>query len=210
MGKLKIVGVAEKEYRYDLMEIKIDFRSRAMNTKDATKKVSRQYEDFLSVIAKKGIPLECIRIGENTIEANRYDERHEVCAEKEMIIKTELNIPLINYVMETISEKDYSADFKTDYSFSDEETIENELLREAIEDSKTRAAFIAETTGKKITGIKSVNITGSKENHILDKFINSMRLSDEDYDLDDYVFSNKLDAPVKKKTSCAEVIWILE
>lgn len=45
MGKLSIIGSAEKDYEYDLMEIKVIFNSSAVTTKEAVKKVSEQCEE---------------------------------------------------------------------------------------------------------------------------------------------------------------------
>ncbi len=63
MGKLSIIGRAEKEYKCDRREISIRFQAKASGTKEAAKKVTEQYTDFISFIKEKEIPSECIQTG---------------------------------------------------------------------------------------------------------------------------------------------------
>ena len=78
-----------------------------------------------------------------------------------------------------------------------------------MEDSKTRASFIAESMGQKIIGIKSLQVKGSGRQK-------SICLEDDEMDYhmefgdDEYEHSNSLQAPVTKRSSCVDVVWIIE
>lgn len=206
MGKLSMAGNAEREITYDTLNLLIDFCVYAPSAAKATERLTNECEDFLSLITKEGIDFKDIHLGENSIEHNRGEKEIAFCATRQLNIKLNLDMLIINSLTELIKEKDYSVAVYCNYSYSEQKAVHMELLRDALEDSRKKAEFIAEAMGQKITGIDSVSHdlysgvlrSGSCEAAMFTPKKRKPMLSDN------------LAAPTTVESEHIEVVWIIE
>lgn len=208
MGKLKITGKASHEYSFDLVAITIRFQVHEHTAAEAMTKVLAQCEEFLSLMHDEGIAPDKIRIGDNSVEQEYDDKELDVCATREIILRVPFDMTFANYVMTLVQEKKYDVDINTDYQLSNRVQIHNDLIKEAIKDSKEKASFIAEEMGQKIVGIDSVEI-GDR----YDSYMDYMCCEQERPRRACYgalPHSNKLQSPVTEEYESVEVVWLIE
>lgn len=206
MGKLSIVGKATHEYPYDTVEVTVSFEVHENSTSAALEKVLNQCEDFLAEMNKDGISMDSIRIGNDSVEQDYDDNKSDVCATRKITMCVPFNMEFTNHIMTLIQDKHYNVDIDTDYSISNITEIHNNLIKEAIEDSKQKAKFIAESMGQKIIGVDSVKIGEQYNNHvhrmICETHQNFFKCCELEY-------SNMIQSPVTKESESVEVVWLI-
>ena len=207
MGKLKIRGKAAHEYESDLIELVIEFQAHEATAAESIKKALAQCESFLSFLKEEKIDINTIRIESDKVEQDFDDEKPDVCASRGIKLRFPFDMAFTNYIMTTIQEKKYSADVSIDYLLSDRFRINNELIKEAINDSKEKATFIASAMGQTIVGIDSVTIEDRYDNRMdymceeRGRFVRPLKA---------FRHSNMLQAPVTEESAAVEVVWIIE
>ena len=207
MGKLTINGYAKHEYSYDSMKITIGFNAYETTTTLALEKVMNQCEEFLAVLADYGVKTEDITLGENSVEKNNYiEDENDICARRELIIRSAFDMKFVNIIMSLIKDKGYDTDIDFDYTIKNIDTIHEALLKEALADSKRKAMIIAETMGQKVVEIVDVTNRNS-DAYISDWFSCEVvhKISEGDY-----TRSNKLKSPVTTETENIIVTWLVE
>lgn len=207
MGKLSIVGKATHEYPYDTVEVTVSFEVHENSTYAALEKVLNQCEDFLAEMNKDGVSMDSIRIGDDSVEQEYDDDELEVCATREIKMRVPFNMEFKNHIMTLIQDKDYDVDINTDYSISNITEIHNNLIKEAIEDSRQKAIFIAESMGQKLIGVDSVKIGDIYDDTTDDVFYDSIACPCSAKALN---YSNMIQSPVTKESESVEVVWLIE
>lgn len=207
MGKLSIVGKATHEYPYDTVEVTVRFQVQENSTSAALEKVLNQCEDFLAVMYKDGVSMDSIRIGDDSVEQEYDDDELEVCATREIKMRVPFNMEFKNHIMTLIQDKHYDVDIDTDYSISNITEIHNNLIKEAIEDSRQKATFIAESMGQKLIGVDSVKI-GEHYDDRMDWMVCEQERSLCSSKVLNY--SNMIQSPVTKESESVEVVWLIE
>lgn len=206
MGKLSVRGNAAKEYKYDLMIVKVYFQTHAVTSSKAMREVLSQCESFLSYLEEQGINLNNIQLGENGVEQQYDNDVMDVEATREVRIRLPFDMTFINALMEMLEKQPYDIDFDTEYLLSNEDEIRSTLIKEAVQDSKSKAEMIADTVGQHITGIESVSIgdfTGG--NPTIDWMVQeSPRMAS------DLTHSNKLSAKTVTLSESVDVTWLIE
>ena len=119
-----------------------------------------QCEDFLKILKGKNLEINDLRLSDDDVHQNYDDEKEKITftATREIIFDSQVNIGLSNYIRQIISEKDYDVVLTTYRSVVNIKEIHEQLINEAVLDSKRKATAIAESTGQKIVGIKSMDI----------------------------------------------------
>lgn len=152
--------------------------------------------------------MENIRIGEDSVNQEYYDQKLDVCATREIIMRLPFDTGFSNYFMELVQETKYEVDIDITPQLSRTSEIRNELLKLAIDDSKSKASFIADAMDQKIIGIDSVEIGDRYVDYGIDYMCceqeRSVVASNNLY------FSNQLKAPTTKESASVEVVWIIE
>lgn len=209
MGKLKIEGQAKKEYEYDVMEITVRFQSFENTTAKAIKKVMQQCENCLSILESSGINISNIRIGEDSVEQDYEDGDISVCATREIILRLSYDIKISNYIMDLVSANNYNVDIDVEPVLSNPQEIYNELLKEAINDSKEKAMIISEITSQKVLGIDSINIERDYNYRTMD-FMECEQERGVSLNESNYIHLDKLANPKVEKSAKVDVVWIIE
>lgn len=206
MGKLSIVGKAEREVSYDAVELSIKFYVRGKTTAKALGTVMEESEKFLELITAEGVALKDIHIGDNSVEQRRYSDADEVIVSREMKIRLKFDMPFVNGLMEMIRKQDFSVDLDCDYHLTNKQALHTELLKEALANSKEKAEFIAEIMGQKIVGIDSVE-------HSRERDMDWMCCEHERGLIcpgSAMPLSDKLEAPLTTETESIDVVWLIE
>lgn len=209
MGKLVIEGKASKEYSYDLMEISVKFWAEEGAVATALKKVTQQSEEFLKILDAAGVKVEGIHIGEDSTEKERYSEKFKVNAVREFTICVPFNMDFLNYIRDVIQKNAFDAKIKTEYKFSDIDSIHKELIQMALLDSKEKAEYITRTMGQKVTGIENVEIGNSGLRRLMDKPLCG---PDEGSYYDELlaILSRRVQAPTSIESEQVRVEWLIE
>lgn len=205
MGKLTIKGYAEREVKCDAVELTIKFYIKAKNSSEAMGKVISQSEEFLNVITSWGVDIKNIHIEKDSID-QEYDENVlSVIAYREFKIRLDFNMPFINGLMDLIRDKGFDVDFDCDFKVSDQKTLHDELVKEALLNSKEKAESIASTMGSKITGVDKLEYRQYDDlyclyecEHFLCETHKTKKISDN------------LQSPLTKFSESIEVVWIME
>ena len=208
MGKLKITGKVSHEYSYDLVEITVRFQVHEHTAAESMEKVLAQCEEFLSFMQEEGISPDKIRIGDNSVEQEYDDKELDVCATREVKLRVPFDMQFANHIMTLVQEKKYDVDIDTTYLLSNRTSIHNDLIKEAISDSKDKATFIVEAMGQKLVGIDSVEIGDRYSSHM-----DYMCCEEERPRMAIPSFlrhSNKLQSPITEESTSVEVVWLIE
>ncbi len=125
------------------------------------------------------------------------------------MIRMNFDMPFINMILDHIRQQNYDISIESIYELSNEREIHDELIKQAVANSKHRAEAIAATVGKKIIGIKSVSMDTYKENSIYycDMLSPSSLNFEKPKSLD---LSNQLTAKSTTENETVDVEWIVD
>jgi len=208
MGKLSIVGNAEREVKYNAIELCTTFYIHAKTTADALRMSMEQGERFLEKIVAAGVDLKDIHIGDNSVDQQYDDGEMDVCATREMKIRLPFDMPFVNGLWKMICELGFDVDLDCDYHLTNTQELHAELLKEALADSRKKADFIAETMGQKIVGIDHVSHHRYRDSNFLCR--EQERCPDLPSSSPTMRLSDKIDAPLTTESENIEVVWLME
>lgn len=211
MGKLTIEGNASREYQYDLMEISLRFWANEGSTTAALKKITQQSEEFLAIMDSMGIKIEEFRIGEDSIENEKYSDKFSVKGARKLSICIPFNMDFLNYIRDVVQKEAFDAEIDTTYKFSDIEKIHKELIQMALLDAKEKAESIARTMGQKVIGVQSVIVGESKLKSLISRRNRAETEENMTY-YDDLlsILSRRVQAPVTTESETVQVEWLIE
>ena len=209
MGKLKVIGKARKEFSCDVMYIKISFKTWEKNTAQAIELSMMQCDLFLEILEEQGFAIDNIHMDANEV-SQEMDDELEVSAERRIELRLPYDMAVLNMLSEIIKEHDFKVDVDVSFKLSNMIEVHNQLIKEAVMDSKKKAEMIAETMGQKVTGISEMN-AGDRYNHYdseerayYDQFSHKLSACTKKS------ISNRLKAPLCTEFENVEVEWIIE
>ncbi len=103
-----------------------------------------------------GVDINQIYIDDNSVEQEYEEGVLDLQASREFKIRMAFDMAFINYVMDLIVEKGFDVTFDCEYHIAKAVSLHEELLKEALADSKKKAESIARTMGQKIVGIDHI------------------------------------------------------
>lgn len=205
MGKLTIKGYAEREVQCDIVELTIRFYVKAKSSSEATEKVLNQSEEFLEVLTNWGVDIKNIHIEKDSIDREYVDNILSVVAYRKFKIRLNYDMLFINRLMDLIRDKGFDVEFDCDFNVSDQKTIHDELVKEALLNSKEKAESIASTMGCKITGIDKLEYRQYED---LFSLCECERFLGESHKIKR--ISDNLQSPLTKFSESIEVVWVME
>lgn len=128
-------------------------------------------------------------------------------AKRRLEIRIPFNMSVINRIRQIVDENEYSIEFSLNHEMSNESEIREELIKEALLDSKKKAEELAATLGLKVVGVESLK-TYNKSGKIYvakDRMAVPARL-----EVPQFLRSNKLQAKEEKLSETIEVVWTIE
>jgi len=209
MGKITIIGHAEKKVNYDIAVLDLSFFSTDKNASKAMQEVKRQTEDFLKHLKDKNVDISQINFDKDSISSS-YRNENEMTATREILMRIPYNMDFINYISKLIRDNNYDVRYDMDFELSDENSIHKELLKEAMANAREKADAIAESMGQKVVALKSASAGQSR---FMDQFLGCLDFCDEEECFEgeeDNSLSGELQAPLSKESESIETTWILE
>lgn len=166
MGKIMVVGKAEREYEANECNINLEIEVSRQTSSEASKVSSEQCEALLSKLQDElGINPSSIEIHYDRIDKRSSYKSNEISYEskKSLWLHIPADMKLVNAIRHIIETGFDDVSFTALYSVSNEAALNKELFKEAIADSRAKADFLAESMGLKITGIDSANLSGDED-----------------------------------------------
>ena len=166
MGKIMVVGKAEREYEANECSINLEIEVSRQTSSEASKISSEQCELLLSKLQDElGINPRSVEIHYDRIDKKSSYNSNDISYEskKSLWLYIPADMKLVNAIRHIIETGFEDVSFTSMYSVSNEAALKKELFKEAIADSKAKADFLAESMGLKITGIDSANLSGDDD-----------------------------------------------
>lgn len=209
MGKITVMGKSEREIEVDIMEIIISFLANEDSAAEASKKVNAQCEHFLENLKNSDFDIKTVRMIDENISQTYKNNVLIVSAEKVIAIKYKLDLGVANFILNIIQDNKYDVNYNITYEISNLQSIHEDLLKEAVNDSRKKAEMIAKTMDQKITGIDTANMRvfgacGASDDYYLDSMAIFEKRSSKT------LLSDMLEAPKKTESESIEVVWIME
>ena len=210
MGTLKVVGKARKEFTCDIMYIKLNFEAWGYDTAQAIEASMSECDLFLDILEQQGIDIKMIHMSDAGISQDKDDDRLEISAEREIELRIPFDMNVINRLSEIIKENSLKVDMDISFKLTNMLEVHEQLLKEAVLDSKKKAEMLASAMGQKVIGIKTLNAGDrygnydSEENVYYDQFT---------YKMGGTVSrsrSNRLQAPLITEFEHVDVEWEIE
>lgn len=210
MGKLKVVGKARKEFTCDIMYIKLSFKAWEEDTSQAIETSMSQCDMFLGILEEQGIDITMIHMSNADVSQDMYDEKLEISAEREIELRMPFDMNTLNRLTEIIKENSLKVDMDISFKLSNMLELHEQLLKEAVLDSKKKAEMIASAMGQKVIGIETLNAGerynsyDSEEKAYYDQFSHKIG------ETHSRSKSNRLQAPFITEYEHVDVEWIIE
>lgn len=175
MGQIKIKGTAKKEFKADVMEITISISTKGETAALAVNKGKKETERVLQLLVDMGIDLPKVTMKKDKVsEPSRYNDEKFYEFEKDISLKTDANLGVLDILSSGIIDKEINATYTEYFSLSDVEAAQKEVLQEALLDAKKKAEAIAETLGQKVVGIECAKCDDYDEDDIIEPLPHKM------------------------------------
>ena len=210
MGKLKVVGKARKEFTCDIMYIKLSFKAWEKDTSQAIETSMSQCDMFLGILEEQGVDITMIHMSNADVSQDMYDKKLEISAEREIELRMPFDMNTLNRLTEIIKENSLKVDMDISFKLSNMLELHEQLLKEAVLDSKKKAEMIASAMGQKVIGIETLNAGerynsyDSEEKAYYDQFTHKLG------ETHSRSKSNRLQAPFITEYEHVDVEWIIE
>ena len=214
MGKIMVVGRAEKDYTADQCDLILGISVSRKTAAEASKISTEQCEQLLEKLKALGIEPASIEIGQDSIEKRSSYNSNEISyeSEKKLCLRTAADMRMINTVRNVIESGFEDISFKTHFSVSNETALNKELLMAAIADSRAKATLLAGTMGHEIVGIESANLSGDDDVYdVADEEEERLIRYKNDYGAGDIIGLSDLLTPEKVSLSAyVKIVWLLK
>ena len=208
MGKLMIKGEAKRRVEADMETITIRFQSREGTSANAAERVISDSEEFLEIIKELGVDLSSIQLANDDIEQNSYNDDIEVTATRELMLEIGYDIRFNNDILDIIQKNNMNVDLEVVHDISNRSALHEELIQEAVADSRKKAELIASATGQKIIGIDEVHLGERYVESRMDWMCQEKERSIARPRA--AMLSDQLKAPVVTESETVNVTWIIE
>ena len=204
MGKLTISGSAKKECSCDVMYITLTFKTWERDTAKGLAQTKSQCDEFLHILEQNGIHVDKIHISDDSISQSMQNNILLVNATRKIEFRLSFNMVFLNRLSEIIKENSYTVDMKTSFELSNKEELHQQLIKDAVLDSRKKAEIIAHAMNQNIVGIKTLH-TYSKNTYDDDAYYDIMSIFSKKSSI-----SDRLSAPLCTETESVEVEWIIK
>ena len=208
MGKLSIIGNAERTILCDVMEIYLTFSTWESTSALAAERVMQNCDKVLTILQEKDFDISKISLEHYEIKKEKNYDTHQVQFHSERKIKLILsyNMKVLNVFDMWIQKQPYEVNITTNFLVSNLAEIKKEILKEAVNDSREKAELLTETMNQKITGIEEVKIRNSVRPRC-----KKMEMEEIFSVLDSAPsVSDALSAPEQHEEETVEVVWNIE
>ncbi len=165
MGKITVIGRAEKKVMPDRCRVRLELREEKDTAAEASAATTRQCEKLLQVLEQGGLAPEQIFLETDRIsqESNYRSEKNVYVSYKALRLDLPADTETLGAVRDVIESDFAHVSMETSFELSSEEEIRRELLKEAIARSRAEAELLAVSMEKEIIGVDSANLSGTEE-----------------------------------------------
>lgn len=204
MGTLNIIGRAERKVHCNAMQIYLTFSACENTSALASKKAMQNCEDFLNLLQKNQIDISKLTIQDIDNSEENFSDEVKYCAEREIQLDTDYSMTFLNQLDVWIQQVDYSVSLSTNFYINNLEEVHQELLHEAINNSRQKAEILAETMHQKITGFETIQLDDYHNPRPSVHYLQSCEREDT------RCLSDVLASPVHTEIESIKIIWKVE
>lgn len=159
MAELTVKGFASKELKCDMVEYTFTFSKDGDSIAEAIANANNELERFLSLMEEHGVKAKSFKMGTVSSRAKYHasEEKHPYEAKRTIYLSLPLDAAATNSILQLIADEVLEVEYSETHSASFVEETRKELLKLAMEDSKSKAEMIAACAGKKVLGIVKVS-----------------------------------------------------
>ena len=212
MGRVQVIGVAKTEHPSDQCRIKIGFEITRDTANEASRATSEYCEKLLKRLSELGIDPKQI---ENDFD--RLDKRNEYKSEsttyqtsRSLWFSIDADMAIANAIRDVIEEEFEEAVYWFTFKTTKEPELNRELTRKAIEDSREKAEFLAQSMGCRISGIESANLSGDEDMYdAVDgpcRHVMARRIGEES----SHPLSDDLKPAMVELSQKVNIVWLIE
>ncbi|MBQ9610951.1 MAG: SIMPL domain-containing protein [Lachnospiraceae bacterium] len=210
MGKLEVKGSATKTVDYDLMKIELNFLAKEDTPVKASEKVMRECEEFLAILKKSGFDISSISLKKDEVDKYNYfsndDDKDCYRANRIIVFEAKFDMKIINDIRAITHKSNAQVTFNVQYRLSNEGTIRQELMAEALKDAKKQAEVMAAAIDQKVVGLISANKNAGDPGAAEVGQVLCMSLCSEQ-DIETYDNSNELSSSNETYTETIYTTW---
>ncbi len=180
---------------------------------EASKALSEQCEALLAKLKELGIEPDSIRIQNDRTERKSRYKTDEILYEsnKDLWIEIPVEMKLINMIRGIVEDGFKNVSFLTFYSISNENELKEQLMKEAVSNSRAKAELLASAIGQRIIGVDSANLSGDEDVC----FLADDRDEEEEVyymcqENSRYPLSDKLTPHEETVDTTVKIVWIIE
>lgn len=209
MAELTVKGFASKELKCDMVEYTFTFSKDGDSIAEAIANTNSELERFLTLMEEHGVKAKVFKMRDAS-SRSKYrasEEAHPYEAKRTIQLSLPLDAAVTNSILQLIADEELDVEYSEMHSASLAEETRKELLKLAMEDSKSKAEMIAGCAGKKVLGIVKVSTNSDDyESSNLDfcgekVFYMTSRKS---------MKSDKLEAATVEESEAVTVVWLIE
>ncbi len=217
MGQIEVKGKAEKTVVYDLINVGITFHSREETSKEASEKVMRDCENFLSYFAKMGYDMNSVRLEKDYVSENTYyddyddSSKYSYLATRKVNIIMKYDMKLVNNIHSLLNYLSLKAEVSTNYEFSDNIRVGDELMQEALQNARQKAEKMAAAIGEEITGLISADQKSTDNSAYIGDILclaeSASFLMSDNIELEEYEYTDQLAASEITLSESINTVW---
>ena len=158
MSTIKVTGYAKEFVTADVIKYQITVYGDGQTSSKALDSVKTNTEKVLSILVKMGITPDNVRLDKDHVYRQQsYNGKEQlICVERDISFKMPFNAGFSSSLLEKLKESKVEVRLNTDFYYSKEREIQQEIFKKAVINSREIADAIAEASGQSITGIESV------------------------------------------------------
>lgn len=230
MKELRVTGKGKVSVKPDLIRIKIETEGVQQDYEAAVKASSEATNTIKEALAELGFDKSDVKTSRYNVQVvyesyqakdrswkrrfNGYQYNHD------MKIEFSIDNERLGQILYAIAHCNVNPEFSIEYTVENPDSVKDELLRKAIEDSKHKAEILASASGVEVDEIVSINYSWGEIDLVTRPFgeINNRLLEDCDYnedceyDMEEFPSSYGVDVEPDdiKVADTVTVIWSLK
>ena len=157
MGTITSRGYSEKKVYADRQRYTLTFIGEAADTRSTIISAQAECECFLEEIVKLGFDIKDIHLQNDEISECYADNKTLLNQRKTIDFEVAFSLSLHERILKIIAENKLRVLLNIEQSFSKKEKLHEELLKEAVNDSRKNAEMIAQMAGQKLLGIEAID-----------------------------------------------------
>ena len=206
MGKIKVNGSAKKEFKADVMKVRLTISTEGETSASAITRGKKETEKLLQLLVDMGIDLEDVVMKRDRVsEPSRYNDDDMFHFLKEIVFATETNLAILETLSAGIIREEINATYDESFCLSDTASAHNEVLQEALLNAKKQAEEFAKTLGQKVIGIEEARSDAYEDDEPEEVVYKMAKPCSGEGNL-----ATKLSPDMVSIARCIDVIWNIE